>query len=225
MNINQNFNKNRYEWAADELRKNTSNASKTILFDIGARNGILKDFLKNITLTYKGFDIDPLTPEIKFWNLETAYPYGEEQADVVTLLEIVEHLNNPWICIKNISNVLKPGGYLLLSTPNPHWSRARLKFFLTGFLNCFTQNDLEVNHHVFTPWPHVVEKLLSENGFEIIECNTLDGQTRWFEKPISIFFPLQFIARTFRIFIERLDRRSCGMSYSIIAKRLNDKKK
>ena len=38
--------------------------------------------------------------------------------DVVTMYEVIEHLHNPEIVLKNVFNLLKPQGILCLSTPN-----------------------------------------------------------------------------------------------------------
>jgi len=38
--------------------------------------------------------------------------------DAVTLLSVIEHLSDPPQCLKEIQRILKPGGTLLLSTPN-----------------------------------------------------------------------------------------------------------
>jgi hypothetical protein len=80
--------------------------------------------------------------------------------------------------MKNISAAMAPGGFLILTTPNPGWSTSRISLILKGFLTCFTQSDLDLNHHVFIAWPHILKKLLSDNDFEIVEYVTLDGPTK-----------------------------------------------
>jgi hypothetical protein len=83
---------------------------------------------------------------------------------------------------------------------------------------CFTQSDLDLNHHVFTPWPHIVERLLIDSGFTILRYETLDGSTRWpseatFRCPARVCFA--FINKM----IEWHDRAACGMSYGLIAQK------
>lgn len=222
MEITQNIYLSRYNWASDSITKYLDKVKLTIIYDVGARDSILKSYLPNSNIDYRGFDLVPMHDEIREWNLENEFPFpNEEKADMVSLLEIVEHLNNPWLSIKNLSDVLKPGGYLFLTTPNPHFSRSRISFFFNGFLSCFTQSDLDFNHHVFTPWPHIIERLLKDNGFEIIEYSTLDGKTKLFEKPIKSYFLFQLLLRAILIFIEKIDKKSCGMSYAILAKKIN----
>ena len=65
------------------------------------------------------------------------FPFENASFDVATCLEVLEHLKNPAKTFSETLRVLKPGGYLILSTPNssvPTW-RIRdsvLKFNVVG---------------------------------------------------------------------------------------------
>jgi len=54
------------------------------------------------------------------------------RADVIVALEIIEHLRNPWAFIKFCTEMAKPGGYILLSTPHIESIYSRLLFLQTG---------------------------------------------------------------------------------------------
>lgn len=45
-------------------------------------------------------------------------PLNDETADLVTAMEVIEHLINPDNMMKEVRRVLRPGGYFLLITPN-----------------------------------------------------------------------------------------------------------
>jgi SAM-dependent methyltransferase len=45
-------------------------------------------------------------------------PYEDEYFELVILAEVIEHLTNPDHALREIHRVLKPGGVLLLTTPN-----------------------------------------------------------------------------------------------------------
>ena len=116
---------------------------------------------------------------------------------------------------------MEVGGYLVLTTPNPAWSDSRINLLTSGYLSCFTRSDLELNHHVFTPWPHIVNRILTDSGFEIIEYSTLDGKTNIFDKNLKgLSLPIKLLSRLIKKGIEYRDKNSCGMSYGIIAKRI-----
>ncbi|MDA2932751.1 methyltransferase domain-containing protein [Acidobacteria bacterium AH-259-D05] len=50
----------------------------------------------------------------------TAVPLAAGQFDVVSMCEILEHLHSPIDSLREASRVLKPGGRLILTTPNRH---------------------------------------------------------------------------------------------------------
>jgi hypothetical protein len=223
MKLTHNLSLNRYEWAAKKIAEIcAAQAKKVNLFDIGSRDNVLKQYLDLTQVTYSAFDMDPIDPEAYLWNIEHPFPYDHKPPQIISLLEVVEHLNNPWLSFKNLADVIEPGGHLILTTPNPSWSTSRINMLNKGFLTCFTVNDLKVNHHVFIAYQHIVEKLLNDNHFEIVEYVTLDGDTKLFNKDLklsSLF--LQLPARAVKKAIEKRDPTSKGMSYGIVAKRID----
>jgi 2-polyprenyl-3-methyl-5-hydroxy-6-metoxy-1,4-benzoquinol methylase len=54
------------------------------------------------------------------------------RADVIVALEIIEHLRNPWAFLEFCTEMTKPGGYILLSTPHIESIYSRLLFLHTG---------------------------------------------------------------------------------------------
>lgn len=61
------------------------------------------------------------------------FPYPDERFDMVICTELFEHLgHDPLHCLAEIHRILKPGGHLLLSTPNVCSSRA-IAAILTGY--------------------------------------------------------------------------------------------
>jgi 2-polyprenyl-3-methyl-5-hydroxy-6-metoxy-1,4-benzoquinol methylase len=51
-------------------------------------------------------------------NLEDAIPFGDACFDVVFAGEIIEHLYNPDYLLEECRRVVKPGGHLVVTTPN-----------------------------------------------------------------------------------------------------------
>jgi len=133
---------------------------------------------------------------------------------------VLEHLNNPWLGIKNLADTLVDGGFLILTVPNPRWSRSRYNTLTKGYPACFSQSDLDFNHHVFTPWPHIVEKLLSDTGFRIERYVTLEGTTSLPSHPYNFQYPLRVTFAFLNMMIEKFDGTACGMSYGIVAQKI-----
>jgi hypothetical protein len=122
--------------------------------------------------------------------------------------------------MRNIVSSMNPGAVLLLTVPNPHWSRARTLHLFTGELACFTQADLDVNHHVFAPLVHVMEKLVADHGLRIESYVTLDGkEAEWPKARLSLGFLAGIFESLFRKAIEAGDTSARGMSYALVLRR------
>lgn len=88
----------------------------------------------------------------------------DKSLNLVFLLEVLEHLDYPEVALKEISRVVKPGGYLILGVPRePLWrtlNMARLKYVrdfgnTTGHLNHWSKKSLIA--HVSENFHDVVE--------------------------------------------------------------------
>lgn len=55
-----------------------------------------------------------------------------EQFDLVVVGDVIEHLNNPSSLFKHAAQMLRPGGRLVVSTPNPWYANAILKNLFEG---------------------------------------------------------------------------------------------
>jgi SAM-dependent methyltransferase len=65
-------------------------------------------------------------------DLLEALPYPSESFDIVILSEVIEHLPSIRTAIAEAGRILKPGGHLILSTPNIARLHSRWHFFWTG---------------------------------------------------------------------------------------------
>ena len=92
----------------------------------------------------------------------------------------------------------------------------------SGVPICFQQSDLDLNRHVFTPWPHIVERLLAESGFGMDRCETLDGPTRWPEWRWDLRYPVRVGVALVNRWMEFRDPWAHGMSYGVVAVKVRD---
>lgn len=70
-------------------------------------------------------------------NLNEDLPYANEQFDVVVSLEVIEHLENPRKFIREVHRITKPGGLILISTPNNESITSLLSLVLRGYFSAF----------------------------------------------------------------------------------------
>jgi 2-polyprenyl-3-methyl-5-hydroxy-6-metoxy-1,4-benzoquinol methylase len=220
MNLQKYYDSSWYNFALRAMKEVGLLSPGKVIYDVGAGNSVLKDKIIEKGSQWIGFDYNPRNEEIKEWDLNNPLNNNDvAKPDCILLLEVIEHLINPGLGIKNLSSAAKKGTYLILTTPNPYWSVIRIKFFLLGIFPMFEKTDLLNNHHVFTAWPHTIEYLLKENGFEITDTYTIDTKAKFPHLTFSPIFFIKFFYYLLRKAIEKRDVRSKGMSYGIIARK------
>jgi len=64
-------------------------------------------------------------------------PYRDGFFDLVTATEVIEHMENPRLFLRELSRVLRPGGVCVLSTPNVLNLNSRLRYLWFGFPDLF----------------------------------------------------------------------------------------
>jgi SAM-dependent methyltransferase len=87
------------------------------------------------------------------------------KVDLVVAVEIIEHLRRPWEFVQLCHKLARPGGQLVVTTPNVASWWSRLWFLLRGELWGFGFESWHDPGHVH-PFTYVeLEKLLEEVGF------------------------------------------------------------
>lgn len=66
---------------------------------------------------------------------------GVSQFQLVTAIEVIEHVESPIGFLRNVGRLLAPGGVAVLTTPNVDSLPARCKFFLTGKLRTMDEHS------------------------------------------------------------------------------------
>lgn len=115
-----------------------------------------------------GFDLFPpkhnenMYKNQKTGNIEDSLPYQDHFFDTVYLGEVIEHLHNPGVVLKEIYRVLKTDGLLILDTPNAYHINKLLKWFFKR------EENLGDPTHVFLFTPGSLVSLLEKNGFHVL---------------------------------------------------------
>lgn len=76
-----------------------------------------------------------------------AEAFGAETFQLATVIEVIEHVSDPERILKLASSMLKPGGWLLISTPNVYSLRVGLRFLFSGKLHFFDINAAQDHTH------------------------------------------------------------------------------
>jgi len=110
-----------YRAAAALLR---ARRARGILVDVGCGIGRFLEFTSDLTADYIGVDVvrhPGLSPDAAFHRADLdrdAIPIPTASADIVAALETIEHLESPRAFCRELTRILKPGGWLVVSTPN-----------------------------------------------------------------------------------------------------------
>lgn len=199
----------REEFAIYMLDKYKNKVNGKLCSDIGSGYGWMGKHIQNVGKIWQPFDYVRKIDNAVIWDLNTPCPIDNFNADLCFMLEVLEHTANPLLAIQNISEHLKTGAILVISVPNPSWSKNRIHLFFKGFLYSFQKKHLQ-EHHVFTPWRHVVEFFFERTGFEILEYHSINQPER---KPTNI---KELFIRILQKLIEKRDSTSIGISYGLV---------
>jgi 2-polyprenyl-3-methyl-5-hydroxy-6-metoxy-1,4-benzoquinol methylase len=149
--------------------------------DAPAGTGILADRLRKMGFDVSCCDIDASyfsAPgmSLDIGDLSQSLPYSSASFNLITCIEGIEHLENPFHAVREFYRVLKPGGKLILSLPNYLNIERRLRFLITGLFSKIPSprklgkdrfEHLWMLH--LTPLTYPVLKLMMEHsGFKIL---------------------------------------------------------
>jgi methionine biosynthesis protein MetW len=157
------------------------------LLDVGCGEGTLAAMAREKFRAVHGIDISHEAVRLAAEhgvravrvNLNTEpIPHPDMSFDAVVTLDVIEHVFDPVRFVREIHRVLRPGGALVISTPNIRklqriWSIVRGRFprtsydpvgFDGGHLHYFTSLDLKT--------------LLEDNGYHVVLVDGICGDRR-----------------------------------------------
>jgi len=171
------------------------------ILDAPAGEGALSQKLRNNYELY-AVDIDENYFKLsgvpfKKVDLNKELPFEDSFFDYVVSIEGIEHLENPFLCVREFARVLKPGGSLIITTPNIMSIKSRTRFFFYSYHDFFRFIKLgddfrhglpEYEHEHINPMTFTeLRYALQKAGLEIVKVytNRFVKAKRW-----SIFYPL-----------------------------------
>jgi 2-polyprenyl-3-methyl-5-hydroxy-6-metoxy-1,4-benzoquinol methylase len=164
----------RWRYLLDMIRRYADNPR---VLDVGAGNG----YFVWLARTERGWRADGLEiseAEAQFaretFNVEflpTTLDALTDQYDVITSFNVLEHVTDPLGLLRSMNSHIRPGGHLLLTTPNPSCIHRRLRGLQKWGM-------VAPPHHINLFTRRALTEALEQTGFEVLEYQTLSTYIR-----------------------------------------------
>ncbi|MDP2638262.1 MAG: class I SAM-dependent methyltransferase [Candidatus Levybacteria bacterium] len=187
------------------------------ILDIGCGDGDTLVLLKSLGWEPHGLDIDLRSVEVarkrgiyaRHGTYKELLKYPDKYFDAIRLYHVIEHVDDPALCLSLIHKKLKKGGELLIGTPSVDSVVAKL--FKQYWYN------LDTPRHLFLFSPQTLGKVLNKNNFTIkrvefcsaggipgslsyVISELLHKKINLIKMPIVLFFyPLEWLLNKLKI--------------------------
>lgn len=196
------------------------------ILDVGCATGDMLVLLKNLGWDVYGIDIDKRglqaakargLKNLRIGTYKDVDAYPDNYFDCIRLYHVIEHIDNPSLCLKILYKKLKPKGELFLTTPNFN-SPIQKVFGTYSFA-------LDAPRHLYLFTPQTLARVAKQYNF-IVTSVTYDsalafgGSLQYLANDIfkrkGKFFVSFLVALIFYPFEWLLDKMSWGYTFTMI---------
>lgn len=149
-----------------------SPGTKVLEFGAGTGNLLQRLMNANCEGILTGADILPrptwLPPSIGWIqaDLNQSTHLGDDSFDAIVTTEVIEHLENPRAVAREFARLLRPGGRIVLTTPNQESIRSFLSLLVTGHFVAFQDSCYPA--HITALLRTDLRRIFTEAGFQNI---------------------------------------------------------
>lgn len=179
-----------HELAASRLAAVLTPAAGLRVLELGAGAGAMSQRLSDLGYAVTASDLFPerFTPHdsIPFLPLDLNGRFADllqDRFDALVALELVEHLENPHHFLRQSYQLLKPGGAMLVSTPNLGNPVSQAMFVRSGMFQWFSDADYQEQGHITPIAPVVLRRCWQEAGFGMCWEGSVSDPWRRVRKP------------------------------------------
>ncbi len=112
-------------------------------------------------------------------DLDGRLPLEDASVDTAAAIEVIEHLENPRAFMRELARVTKPGGWIVLTTPNQLSVLSLLCLVTKGVFGAFQERDYPAHRTALLEID--LRRIAAECGLEQIDV----AYTRWGRLPLT----------------------------------------
>jgi 2-polyprenyl-3-methyl-5-hydroxy-6-metoxy-1,4-benzoquinol methylase len=112
-------------------------------------------------------------------NLDVSLPLPDATADATAAVEVIEHLENPRAFMRELVRVTKPGGWVVVTTPNQLSALSLLTLIAKGRFSAFQDGDYPAHRTALLEVD--LRRIAAESGLDRLAVE----YTRWGRLPLS----------------------------------------
>ncbi len=98
--------------------------------------------------------------------------------EAIVALELIEHLENPRNFLRECRRLLRPGGVLVLSTPNLSNPASQALFLRDGDFQWYSEKDYVEQGHIMPIAPSVLRRCAAEQGLVLLNESSVGNPFR-----------------------------------------------
>lgn len=169
-----------------------------VLADVGCGTGDLARELRGRFTQTIGIDVvryEGLPVDVTFVRSDLdggRLPLNDASTDVTVAVEVIEHLENPRAFVRELARITRPGGWIVLTTPNQLSALSILTLVVRGRFSAFQERDYPAHRTALLEVD--LRRIASECGLEDVHVEyTHHGRlplTPWhYPRPLAAVAP------------------------------------
>jgi 2-polyprenyl-3-methyl-5-hydroxy-6-metoxy-1,4-benzoquinol methylase len=184
-----------YAAAASALRRRGAHGR---IVDVGCGTGRLRTFLGDMIESYAGVDAiqyEGLPSGIAFMRSDLnrdPIPVPDHSADMAISIETIEHLENPRAFVRELVRIVKPGGWIVVTTPNQRSVVSLGALLLKGHFSAFGSRNYPAHQTALLDTD--LSRIATDNGLcevaiEFTCIGRMPLSSARYPRPLSRLFP------------------------------------
>lgn len=146
------------------------------VLDVGCGRGALSLRLHDAGYQVDGcdlFDLCECKDKIHFIHASAEEASFTGPYDAVMMIELLQATESPFGVVRRYAELVKPGGYVFISSPNVLSEKSRVEFFLRGRHLYFEEFNVTNDGSITPVHPWQLKHVLEAEGFTVVKQTSL----------------------------------------------------